>query len=62
MGIVIDIPGLPAVRIPGAHKVVVFIIRMARFVAVRGFFPDGASVGVILPLFPVAQAADLAGL
>ena len=60
--LVISIEGLSSVAVPCMYQIMVLIIFMVHFKAIREFFPDASSIGIILPLFPAAQAADFSHL
>ena len=40
------------------YQIMVLIIFMVHFKAIREFFPDASSIGIVLPLFPAAQTTD----
>ena len=56
--LVISIEGLSSVAVPCMYQIMVPIIFMVHFKAIREFFPDASSIGIVLPLFPAAQTTD----
>ena len=56
--LVISIEGLSSVAVPCMYQIMVLIIFMVHFKAIREFFPDASSIGIVLPLFPAAQTTD----
>ena len=60
--LVISIEGLSSVAVPCMYQIMVLIIFMVHFKAIREFFPDASSIGIVLPLFPAAQTADFSHL
>ena len=60
--LVISIEGLSSVAVPCMYQIMVLIIFMVHFKAIREFFPDASSIGIVLPLFPAAQTTDFSHL
>ena len=56
--LVISIESLSSVAVPCMYQIMVLIIFMVHFKAIREFFPDASSIGIVLPLFPAAQTTD----